>query len=114
MGRKNILGGSVGVSQYLRIYRSGIKSYGAIGGPIGKRARPTPWACLVALPSPLLSSGLLPKLLGSLLSRKKSPKCFVAFRLHLVLIFWKTKNKQKTTTGTRHWVSRLVPKNDIK
>ena len=44
---------------------------------------------------PPLSSGPLPKLLVSLMSRKKSPKSFVAFGLCLVLIFWKTKNRQK-------------------
>ena len=48
------------------------------------------------------SSHPLPKLPGSLMSRKKSPKSFVAFGLRLVLIFWKTKNRQKTTTGTGH------------
>ena len=31
-----------------------------------------------------------------------------------VLIFCDVKNKQKTATGTGHWVKRLVPKNDIK
>ena len=36
---------------------------------------------------PPLSSGPLPKLLVSLMSRKKSPKSFVAFGLRLVLIF---------------------------
>ena len=38
---------------------------------------------------------LLPKLLGSPMSRKKLSKSFVAFGLHLVLNSWKTKNKQK-------------------
>ena len=28
--------------------------------------------------------------------------------------FCDLKNKQKTATGTGHWVNRLVPKNDIK
>ena len=37
---------------------------------------------------------------SSVMSRKKSSKSFVAFGLRLVLISWKTKNKQKTTTST--------------
>ena len=45
---------------------------------------------------------------------KKSPKSFAAFGLRLVLIFCDVKNKQKTATGTGHYVNRLVPKNDIK
>ena len=46
--------------------------------------------------------------------QKKSPKSFAAFGLRLVLIFYEVKNKQKTATGTRHYLNRLVPKNDIK
>jgi hypothetical protein len=113
-GGKVISGGSLLVSQYLRIYRSGIRSDEATSCPQGIRARLPPRARLVALLSPRLPSGLLPKLPGSLMSRKKSSKSFVAFGLRLVLIFWKTKNRQKTATGTRHWVNRLVPNNDIK
>ena len=45
---------------------------------------------------------------------KKSTKTFVVFGLCLTLISCDVKNKQKTTTGTGHWVNRLVPKNDIK
>ena len=89
-GRKVISCGSLLVSQYLRIYRSGIRSDGASRGPQGNRA--SPWACRVALPSPHTSSGLLPKLLGSLMSRKKSSKSFLSFGLRLILISWKTKN----------------------
>jgi hypothetical protein len=36
------------------------------------------------------------------LVQKKFPKSFVAFGLHLVLIFCKTKTGQKTATGTGH------------
>ena len=32
----------------------------------------------------------------------------------MVLIFGEVKKKQKTATGTGHYVNRLVPKNDIK
>ena len=45
---------------------------------------------------------------------KESPKRFVAFGLHLVLISCDVKNMQKTSTGSCHYVNRLVPKNDIK
>jgi hypothetical protein len=69
-GEKVTSGGSLLVFQYLRIYRSGIRSDGATRGPQGIRARP------VALPSPRLPSGLLPKLTGSLMSRKKIVKKF--------------------------------------
>ena len=55
----------------------------------------------VALWPPREVSGFLPKLPGSLMSRKKSPKSFVAFGLRLVLIFWKTKNRQKNSNW--HW-----------
>ena len=51
---------------------------------------------------------------GCLLVYKNSIKSFAAFGLHLVLISCDVKNKQKTTTGTGHYVNRLVPKNDIK
>ena len=77
--------GSLMVSEYLRIYRSGIRSNGATRAPQGIRARP-----LGSRPIPLWRlcepSGLLSKSPGSLLSRKKSPKSFMAFGLCLVLI----------------------------
>ena len=50
----------------------------------------------------------------SVLVHKKSPKSFAVFGLRLILISCDVKNKQKTATGTGHWVNRLVPKNDIK
>ena len=65
-----------------------------LGRPPGAR-RGASWATAS-------SSRLLPKLLVFVMSRKKSPKSFVAFGLRLVLIFWKTKNRQKTATGTGH------------
>ena len=65
-------------------------------GPPGEVAHPGgSW-------SPCGSSGLLPKLLVFILANKKSPKSFVAFGLRLIWIFSKTKNKQKTATGTGH------------
>ena len=45
---------------------------------------------------------------------KKSTKSFTVFGLRLILISCDVKNKQKIATGTRHWVNRLVPKNDMK
>ena len=45
-----------------------------------------------------------------LLSHKNSPWSFVAFGLRLILISRDVKNMQKTTTGTWHYVNRLVPK----
>ena len=56
---------------------------------------------------------LLWPILGDLV-HKKSPKSFVVFGLRLILISCNVKNKQKTATGTGHWVNRFVPKNDIK
>ena len=58
---------------------------------------------LLAIMAPKLSSG-----------PKKCPKSFATFRPHLIGIFCKVKNKQKTSTGTRHYVNRLVPKKYIK
>ena len=52
--------------------------------------------------------------IGCLLVHKKSTKSFAVFGLRLILISCDVKNKQKTATGTGHWVNRLVPKNDIK
>ena len=52
--------------------------------------------------------------IGCLLVHKKSTKSFTVFGLRLILISCDVKNKQKTATGTRHWVNSLVPKNDIK
>src|SRR3989337_3211289 len=65
--------GSLLVSEYLRIYRSGIRSKGATRGPQGIRARHL-GPRLVALWPPREASGLLLKLLGSLLSRKNLQK----------------------------------------
>ena len=69
-----------------------------------------PW-CLVG-PLGLLLGASLAHWLSS--GPKKSPKIFIAIGLRLVLIFYKVKNKQKTTTGTWHYANRLVPINNIK
>ena len=82
----------------------GTTQLGAPGGP------GAPW--WVVPPSGHPQVELWP--IGFLLVHKKSPWSFVAFGLRLVFISYDVKNKQKTTTGTGHWVNRLVPKNDIK
>ena len=82
----------------------GTTHQGALGPPGAPR-----W---VVLPSEAPSSTPLAQLVSS--GPKKSPKSFAVFKLRLVLIFYEVKNKQKTATGTRHYVNRLVPKNDIK
>ena len=69
-----------------------------------------PWWVVLPLEPPLVL--LLPN--RCVLVHKNSPKSFAVFGLRLVLIFYEVKNKQKTATGTGHWVNRLVPKNDIK
>ena len=80
-----------------------IKNYRYVGDvsapPGGLRA---PWA------SPLM----LPWLPSCRMVPKKSTRSFVAFGLHLVLIFCKVKNKQKNSNW--HYANWLVPKNDIK
>ena len=72
-GVKVISWGSLLVSQYLRIYRSGIRSKGAMRGPQGIRARPLGTRPVAFWP-PHEASGILPKLPGSLLSRKNRQK----------------------------------------
>ena len=56
---------------------------------------------------------LLWPILGVLV-HKNSPRSFAVFGLRLILISCDVKNKQKTATGTGHWINRLVQKNDIK
>ena len=81
----------------------GTTHLGAAGGP------GVPWWVVPPRVTPLV---LLWPILGVLV-HKKSQKSFAVFALHLILIFFDVKNKQKTATGTGHWVNRLVPKNDI-
>jgi hypothetical protein len=78
-GGKSVSGGTLLVWKYLTIYRLGIRSRGAMRGPQAWGAR------LAGLSRLRGSSGLLPKLLGSLLVQKKLSKSFVAFGLRLVL-----------------------------
>ena len=49
-----------------------------------------------------------------LLVQKISPNGSAAFGIRLVLIFCEVKKQVKTTTSTRHYVNRQVPKNNIK
>ena len=69
-----------------------------------------PW--WIALPSKSPSGTFLAQV--CLLVQKKSPKSFAAFGLRLVLISCEVKKEQKTTTGTGHYVNKLVLENDIK
>ena len=88
-GEKSVLGGSLLVSWFLRIYRGRIRLNRETRGPQGTRARAGgSWP-------PPLSSDFLPKLLVPLMSRKKPSKSFMAFGLCLVVISQKTKNRQK-------------------
>ena len=109
----NILSTPLGFWEYWGIYRAKRQS---VGHP--RWAQPTR-ACLglLARPGELCPLGAPP---GAARAHyvpsgpKKIPWSFVAFGLHLVLISCDVKNMQKTTTGTGHYVNRLVPKNDIK
>ena len=65
-----------------------------------------PW--WVVLPSEHPSGTSLAQQVSSGL--EKSTKSFTAFGLCLVLISCNVKNKEKTTSGTGHYVNRLVPK----
>ena len=69
-----------------------------------------PWWVVPPRGTPRCSSGPL----GPFPSRKNRQKV----SLHLDFISYgfsgKPKISKETTNGTRHWVNRLVPKNDIK
>jgi hypothetical protein len=67
-------------------------------GPRGTRVRHPPGARPGGSWPPPLYSGPLPKLLVSLMSRKKSPKSFVAFGTDIL----KNQEQAKTATGTGH------------
>ena len=82
-----------------------ISSKEAVQGPpeVGTAHLGAPGAPPGASPAHWMSSGL-----------KICTKSFAAFGLRLILITCDVKNMQKTATGSWHYVSRLVPKNDIK
>jgi hypothetical protein len=69
-----------------------------------------PW--WVVLPSEPPSGTFLAQLVSS--STEKITKKFRYVWTPFGIDFLRSKKKQKTTTGTRHYVNRLVPKNDIK
>ena len=109
-GGTSDLGFPPGFLEYLGIYRA----KKGCGRPL-RWAQPT-WACQGALSCP---GGLCPPRgtpqvllwpIGSLLVHKKSTKTFMAFGVRLISISCDVKNKQKTASGTGHWVNRLVPK----
>ena len=85
---------------------------GTGGGPRGAqttRARLGSLACPGGLCSPRSTRQVLLRPIGCLLVQKTT-KSFAAFGLRLVLISCNVKNMQKLTTGTWHYVNRLVPK----
>ena len=51
-----------------------------------------------------------PALRGLLLVQKYSPFVFRSIGLRLIFLFCETLKQEKTETGTRLWVNRLVPK----
>ena len=87
---------------------------GASRGAQPTRARQAPLVRPGGLCHPRVTPIVLlwPMLLPLL--HKTSAKSYAVFGLRLVMIFCEVKNKQNTTTGTGHYVNRLVPKNDIK
>jgi hypothetical protein len=92
----------LGFSIFIGIFGVGFTSRGPTRERQACPARPGGRACPPGLSRPRGSFGPSTKLRGSLLVPKKSSKSFAAFGLHLIWIFWKTKNKQKTATGTGH------------
>ena len=66
----------------------------------------------VVLPSEHPSGTFLAHLVSSGL--EKIHKKFCCICTPFGIDFLRCKNKQETTTGTGHYVNRLVPKNDIK
>ena len=70
----------------------------------------TPW-CLVG-PTGLLWCTSWAPLLSS--GHKKFSKKFHGIWTPFGIDILQSKTKQKTAIGTRHYVNRLVPKNDIK
>ena len=107
----NISSTPLGFLEYWGIYRAKRRSWGTRGGNNPPGRAWASWRALVgcaplgappgASPAHWMSSG-----------PKKSLKSFAAFGLRLVLISCDVKNMQKTTTGTGHYVNRLLPKND--
>ena len=110
----NISSTPLGLLEYWGIYRAKRQS---VGHP--RRAEPTRARLgLLVHPGGLCPPRGTPQVLLwpilGVLVHKKSPKSFAVFGLRFILISCDVKNKQKTATSTRHWVNRLVPKNDIK
>ena len=85
---------------YVGIY--GCKGYvgGATGAPRGRGARPGGWARPPPSWTARDSSGPTLLLRRLLLVHKTSSKIGPSIGLHLVFLFYKLKNKEKTETGT--------------
>ena len=95
----------LGFLEYLGIYRAERRWKGPSWAPPPIRVHQGPLAWPGGWWAPWAFPRALPWLPSCLLGRKKSPKSSVAFGLCLVLIFCEVKNKQKTTTGTGHYVN---------
>ena len=104
-GWVNISSTPLGFLEYLGIYRAKRRFGGQPRWAQPTRARLGLQARPRVLCSPRAPSSVLLWPTGCLLVQK-NPKSFAAFG--------NVKNMQKTTTGTWHYVNRLVPKNDIK
>ena len=109
----NISSTPLGFWEYWGIYRAKRQSGGTQGGHNPPRHAWASWRALVGCaplgaPPGAARAHYVPS------SPEKSPRSFVAFGLHLILISCDVKNMHKTETDTWHYVNRLVPKNDIK
>jgi hypothetical protein len=102
------------VLEYLGIYRTKRQWRGCLSGPPPTRARLGLLARPGGLCPPRAATPSHLRSFGCLLAQKNFTKSFAAFGLRLIWIFCESKTGQKTTTGTWHYVNRLVPKNDIK
>ena len=110
----NILSTPLGFWEYWGIYRAKRRSGGHPRWAQPTRARLGLLAHPGGLSPPRDSPQVQPRPVVFLLAHKNSPWSFMAFGLRLILISCDVKNMEKTTTGTWHYVYRLVPKNDIK
>ena len=109
----NISSTPLGFWYFWGIYRAKRRSGGTRGGHNPPGRAWASWRALVgAAPLEPPQGASLAHWMSS--GPNKSSRSFVVFGLRLILISCDVKNKQKTATGTGHWVNRLVPKNDIK
>src|SRR3954470_20109378 len=90
---------------YIGIYRRKKYVRGATRGQRGWRARPLPRASLIAFLT------CTPSLPGCFLSKNNFSRRFHSVSTPFDIPFLRnTETREKTRTGTRLWVNRLVPK----